>query len=300
MEKKAFTSRLLSLTRRYAYVWYEGAVRQGRFLARDHNFIIGDIVDCVFDNDDLLIISFEPRKNILKRIYFGTGRNIASNIDRVFIVTAPKPLFNTFFIDNVLCATQKEKISTTLIINKSDLDIENIKSNIKIYEDLGMDIIYANTIKPDGTNKLKSYFDETKESQVLLCGISGVGKSSILNKLIPELKNKVGDLGKRGQGKQTTTQAFGSFYKRQKEKPLFVVDLPGIQNFNVSFLDKYEISSLFKEINDFSKRCEYADCLHTLEPNCAVKDAVKNQEIAQSRYDSYLKILEDIEKVKKY
>lgn len=300
MENNIFKSRLLSLTRRYAYIWHDGQVKQGRFLSRDHDFIIGDVVDCFFEKGELLVVSFEQRKNILSRVYFGKKRNIASNIDRVFIVTAPNPLFNTNFIDNVLCATKKEGIHASLIVNKSDLDIENINSFVKAYKALNIDIMFTNTVAEDGVDNLKKYFDNAEETQVLLCGISGVGKSSILNKLIPDMQSKVGELGKRGQGTQTTTQAFGAFYERKKESPLFIIDLPGIQNFNVSFLDKYEISVLFDDIKIFSKKCEYDDCLHTVEPNCAVKNAVKEGKISSSRYESYLKILDDIQREKKF
>lgn len=304
MTSKIFTSRLVSLSRRYAYVWYDGKIQLGKFSSNQSDYIIGDIVNCYIENNEIYVENFKERKNVFKRFYFNGIKNIAANVDRIFIVVSPKPILNTFFVDNVLCVANKEKIPATIILNKCDLKLSEINPLIKIYENLGIDIIKTSTVSQSGMDELVKYFDNTSEEQVLFCGLSGVGKSSILNKLIDTAENKVGDLGKRGQGKQTTTQAFGFHYKNhdkiKREDELFIIDLPGISNFNVSFLDKYEVRDFFSDISTLGKKCEYEDCLHLQEPNCHVKECVENGLIPQSRYDSYLNILQSINEQKKY
>ena len=300
-----FTSRLLSLSRRYAYVWHEGKITLGKFASNQSDYIIGDIVNCYLENNEIYVSSFKERKNILKRCYFDNIKNIACNIDKIFLVVSPKPMLNTIFVDNVIAAANKEKIPVTIILNKSDLDISEVSPIIEIYKNLNIPILKTSTKTLEGIDNLKNYFDNTSEEQVLFCGLSGVGKSSILNTLLGDEINKVGELGKRGGGKQTTTQAFGIHYNSKKrledkKNDLFIVDLPGISNFTVSYLDKYEVSSLFTDIDALSKECEYEDCIHLNEPNCNVKDALGNGTLSKSRYDSYVGIIESINEAKRY
>lgn len=300
-----FTSRLLSLSRRYAYVWHDGKITLGRFASNQSDYIIGDIVNCYKENNEFYVESFLERKNIFKRCYFNNIKNIACNIDRIFIVVSPRPMLNTFFVDNVLCASNKENIPVTIILNKCDLKTDEVKDILEIYKNLNIPILKTSTKTLAGISDLKDYFDNTSETQVLFCGLSGVGKSSILNTLLGDEKNKIGELGKRGGGKQTTTQAFGFHYNsenrlKNNKDDLFIVDLPGISNFNVSFLDKYEVGGLFQEIKDLSLHCEYEDCLHINEPHCNVKEAMKNGTLSKSRYESYVGIINSIDEARRY
>ena len=305
MTNNSFTSKLLSLSRRYAYVWYDGKITLGKIASNQSDYIIGDIVNCYLENNEVYVSGFNERKNILKRCYFDNIKNIACNIDKIFLVVSPKPMLNTFFVDNVIATANKEKIPVTIILNKCDLDISGVLPIIEIYKNLNITILKTSTKTLEGVEDLKNYFDNTSEGQVLFCGLSGVGKSSILNTLLGDEINKVGELGKRGGGKQTTTQAFGFHYNSKKrladkKQDLFIIDLPGISNFTVSYLDKYEVSGLFTDINTLSKKCEYEDCLHINEPNCNVKDALENGTLSKSRYDSYVGIIESIEEARKY
>lgn len=302
MESKKFTSPLLSLTRRHASVEYKGEVKLGKSITPSLELVVGDKVECEFKDNEVFILSFKERKNIFKRLYFGKVKNIASNIDRVYLVVAPKPEFNFNFVDNVLCEAKNENIDVTIVINKTDLkkEKEKIENFSKIYNKLGYEVIYANTIKDSGINEIKKHIEENKENQILLCGMSGVGKSSILNKLMDgKINQRVGDLSKRGNGKQTTSQSFGYVYKN-KNHEVIIIDMPGIQNFNISFLEKEKIRELFVEFGKFSKECDYLDCLHVKENPCNVKLNVENNNIAESRYDSYVKIIQEIEDNKKY
>ncbi|MGI6680144.1 MAG: ribosome small subunit-dependent GTPase A [Bdellovibrionota bacterium] len=304
MTLETFQSRLVSLSRRYAYVWHNEKIMMGKFASNQSDYIIGDIVNCYIEKGELYVSNFLERKNIFKRYYFDSEKNIACNIDRIFLMVSPRPMINTYFVDNVLCVANKEHIPVSIILNKCDLDTKKIMPILTLYKNLRIDILKTSAKTLVGIDDLKAYFDNTNEEQVLFCGLSGVGKSSILNKLIKTAENKVGELGKRGHGKQTTTQAFGFHYssdKRDKEKQdLFIIDLPGISNFNVSFLDKYEVGLLFTDINKLSAKCEYGDCLHGAEPNCYVKKCVEDKTLAESRYLSYLSILQSIDDIKKY
>jgi ribosome biogenesis GTPase / thiamine phosphate phosphatase len=136
---------------------------------------------------------------------------------------------------------------------------------------------------------------------VTFCGISGVGKSSLLNKLVPNGTQAVGAVsGKTGQGKQTTSQSFAYPFSRSGKPMLFIVDTPGVQHFGLTHLTKREVAAGFEEIRTLSPSCDFRDCLHVKERGCAVLEALAEKRFSESRYQSYLHILDEIESAKPY
>jgi ribosome biogenesis GTPase len=222
-------------------------------------------------------------------------------VDHLFIGVAIPPLFNTSFIDRLLALARLEAIPTTLLVNKIDLGIDTASRLTSIYERLGVDILYTSARSGEGIDTLKQRLADPSLQLTVLAGISGVGKSTILNQLIPEAKQRVGEVSERtGQGRQTTAQPIGHLYQRADGVPLIVVDLPGIQSFGVAHLDPRLIKAGFAEIEEIGQRCEYSDCSHTKEGSCAVKTAVTEGQIAESRYQSYCDILAEIDTAKAY
>ena len=244
----------------------------------------------------------ETAKNCLTRVYSGEVRRIVANVDHLFIGAAIPPLFNTTFIDRLLALARLEEIPATLLINKIDLGTETVERLIALYEKLGVDLLLTSALRGDGVEEIRTRLTDPKLSVVVLAGISGVGKSTIVNVLIPGANQKVGEVSERtGQGKQTTAQPAGHLYARGAgSSPVVLVDLPGIQSYGVSHLQRAMVSAGFVEIEERQQQCAFSDCSHTKENECAVKDAVRSGEIAESRYRSYCDILAEIDAAKRY
>ena len=242
-----------------------------------------------------------PSKNCLSRSYREETIRIAANLDRLFIVAAASPLFNTTFIDRVITVATLEGIDFTLVVNKSDRELESIRSLISIYERLHLPLLYTSALQGAGFDQLEESLTDESLSIAAFTGISGVGKTSIISRLLPHTTLRVGEVSIRtGQGKQTTTQPEALVYHRAGKHPLLLVDLPGIQNFGVSHLDSTAVAGAFVEFQEVRGQCEFSNCAHRAELHCGVRDAMNRGTIAASRYDSYLRIVEEIEAARPY
>jgi ribosome biogenesis GTPase len=177
---------------------------------------------------------------------------------------------------------------------------------ISTYSKLGINLIMCSAKSGDGIDEIRALIEDPYVSVAALCGVSGVGKSTILNRLIPSAKTRTGEVSERtGQGRQTTSQPRGFVYPSSKDSdplspPKIVIDLPGVQFFGLAHLDERDVIDAFSEIKEIGLDCRFRDCAHIKERSCAVRAAVESGAIARWRYQSYLQILEEIKEAKEY
>lgn len=263
---------------------------------------VGDEVefDLNFDSTGV-ITSIRKRRNYLSRkapklrgaSYRGERLEqiIVSNIDCLFVVASiENPKFNNRLIDRILVSAESGKIETKLVINKSDLDNDNLVEKWeKLYSALGYEVFVTSAEKNLGLNVLKEQFGGKTSC---LWGQSGVGKSSLLNKLFPHLNLKVGDISlysKKGRHTTVTVQML------QVEKETFLVDTPGIREIEPYGIKKEDLGHYFVEFTEYLQECKFNSCTHNHEPGCKVVKAVEKGEISKERYISYLNLLNTVE-----
>lgn len=244
------------------------------------------------------IVEIKPRKNYIIRRASNLSKEahiIAANLDQaLLIVTLTHPVTSTTFIDRFLSTAEAYRIPSVIVINKTDLlDDEESRELLDavtyLYESIGYKVIHTSALEKTGIEEVrKTLSDKT----TLLSGNSGVGKSSLINEIIPGLDLRTAEISQTHlTGMHTTT--FSEMF------PLpgggYIIDTPGVKGFGTIDYDKYEVAHFFPEIFAASENCRYGNCTHTHEPGCAVRQALDDNLIAQSRYASYLSILEDID-----
>ncbi len=256
---------------------------------------VGDRVDVEWKPGDDVgqITDMLPRKNYIIRKSVKLSRQVqilAANIDRAFVVATPLlPKTSLGFIDRFLATAEAYNISAGIIWNKADLYDEEIWEYIaeskNLYESIGYKVFSVSAFNGFGFHAL---LEEMKGKVNLFSGHSGVGKSSLINALIPGMKLKTAEISQQHlKGKHTTT--FAEMHLLPEGG--YIIDTPGIREFGTIDFDTYEVSHFFPEIFRVSKNCQYGNCIHLNEKNCAVKKAVEAGEISESRFDSYLSIL---------
>lgn len=252
---------------------------------------VGDFVKIkIEEGKDPLIVDVLERKNKLSRRITYTGKEhvIASNIDKVGIVVAPNPVLKRGIVDRFLCASKSSNIEAFVVINKVDLlKKEELKSFRKTYEENGIKV-FETSVK-EGTG-LEGLYDEIEGKWVLLAGHSGVGKSSICNKLCPEANLRVGEVDEETlKGRHVTTSATAVRLKNGG----FLIDTAGLREFALYNVTRKEIESVFKAISEFAKDCRFSNCSHRNEPDCAVKEASLKGLIDDEEYSSYLNLIKE-------
>ncbi|MEA4866993.1 MAG: ribosome small subunit-dependent GTPase A [Rikenellaceae bacterium] len=246
-----------------------------------------------------VITAIEPRKNYIIRKSTNLSRQahiIASNLDQVFlIVTLDFPETKLEFIDRFLVTCEAYKVPVVLLLNKSDLYTKEYSGYKEFFHDIYSRSAGYTILETSGATKhnIEIIKDMCRGKLSLFSGISGVGKSSLINSLDPSLSLKTGEISQyHKQGKHTTT-----FYEIH---PLssggFIIDTPGIKGFGLLEMEKEELSHYLPEMLRVLDDCRFSPCTHTHEPGCAVKKAVENGEITPERYQSYLSMLEEEEK----
>lgn len=263
----------------------------------------GDIVIVAKAADDAdYITEIKPRRNYIIRRASNLSKEshiLASNLDlAVLVVSLREPSTPTTFIDRFLATAEAYSVPAVLVINKSDIwdeDDRELAEALKIlYTRIGYKVFFTSASTGDGIAELLSFLEDKVS---LFAGNSGVGKSSLINALIPgaDLKTgKVSDIHHTG----THTTTFSEMLPLPGGGAL--IDIPGVRGFGTIDFEPGEVSHFFPEIFRKSSECRYGDCKHTGEPGCAVVPAVENHEISQSRYASYLSILEELEDGDKY
>jgi ribosome biogenesis GTPase len=255
---------------------------------------VGDIVDIeIQENNTGIIVHIEPRKNyIIRRStrFHKEAHLLAANIDQaILMVSLLLPETPIEFIDRFLVTAEAYHIKTIILINKIDLfnndNFKYLEHMVATYSKIGYQCIGISINQGININKVSEIF---KNKISLVAGNSGVGKSSLINLLAPKLNLKTSEISESHKsGKHTTT--FSQLYRL--ENNTYIIDTPGIKGFGLIDLSIKDVGLYFPEIFSISKYCKYTNCTHIHEPNCSVIDAVKNFEISESRYRSYLNLV---------
>lgn len=259
---------------------------------------VGDVVDFELDEttDETVgqIHNIHDRKNYIVRKSVNLSKQthiIASNIDVVFLlITINNPPTTTSFIDRFLVTAEAYDIETVLIFNKIDtFDEAMLDEQLylqHIYSEIGYKCLRISSTEKKGIEQLKEMMIGKTS---MFSGHSGVGKSTLVNALEPNLNLKTKHISEQSkQGQHTTT--FAEMYDLSFDAK--IIDTPGIKGFGIVDMESAEISDYFPEFFKLKDQCKFNNCLHKEEPHCAVKEALENDKIAWSRYNSYLKILE--------
>lgn len=280
------SGRIIKALAGFYYVEYNGALYQtrarGLFRKTEESPIVGDFVDFQIENEtDGYITNIHDRKNELKR-------PTVANIDQVIVTMSLKsPEFSFYLLDRFLAYVEAHDIRPIIVVTKLDLleDESLIDTISDTYDEIYP--IYFTDQNEINTDLLEVFEDKV----TVLAGQSGVGKSSLLNTLLPELALKTDDISKSlNRGKHTTRHV-----ELVKIGGGLIADTPGFSTIEFSDIDKYNIKYCFKEFNDYQNACKFRECMHISEPQCKVREALKSGDIKQSRYDSYIAIFKEIE-----
>ena len=257
---------------------------------------VGDIVDITVNADGTaFIVKIAPRTNYIIRRASNLSKEshiIAANLDRaLLVVSLTEPATSTTFIDRFLATAEAYQVPVTIAINKTDLytdELADYYEAIKyVYESIGYEVLGVSATTGDGVDRVR---DVISKGITLFSGNSGVGKSSLINALIPGLELRTANVStSHHTGMHTTT--FSEMFAIGTDA--YIIDTPGVKGFGTIDFDVNEVSHFFPEIFRISANCRYGNCTHTHEPGCAVLKAVDESLISQSRYASYLSILED-------
>ena len=234
-------------------------------------------------HNDAIVTAIYPRDNELKR----QDKLIAANIDQLWLVVAIEPHYEFELIDRYLIMAENSNLPIGIIVNKIELSgkADATKNDFLNYQSLGYDVHFLSVKKQTNLDFFKEQL--VNKSHIFL-GQSGVGKSSLINSLIPDLQLRVNEISSKSKlGKHTTTNT--TIYHIPSGGDL--IDSPGVREFQLESLTELEIKSGFKEFKALSNDCRFRDCSHINEPNCAVKESLDQGKINPNRYQSYLNII---------
>ena len=262
--------------------------------------VVGDTVHCECGEDgEWVIVDIAPRHNYIIRRASNLSKEshiIAANIDRaMLVVTLAEPVTAVEFIDRFLVTCEAYKVPVTILLAKIDLlreTPEMVEQFHRVYEGAGYEVIDISATEGIGVERIKEML---AGKTTLLSGNSGVGKSTLIGAIDPTIDIRTGEISDSfHKGKHTTT--FSTMYRVGDG---FIIDTPGVKGFGLIDIDEKELWHYFPEMISRAGECKFFNCTHTHEPHCAVIEAVKSEEIAFSRYESYLKILDEDDKYRK-
>uniref|UniRef100_A0AB33IUR0 Small ribosomal subunit biogenesis GTPase RsgA n=1 Tax=Prevotella sp. GTC17254 TaxID=3236794 RepID=A0AB33IUR0_9BACT len=257
---------------------------------------VGDYVELITNQEGTAFISaIDDRRNYIIRKSPNLSKQsqiIAANLDlAMLIVTINYPTTSTTFIDRFLAVAEAYRVPVVLVFNKQDLlseeELHYQQMMMTLYDSVGYQCVAVSAESGEGIDGLRPLL---QGKVTLLSGNSGVGKSTLINRLIPGARQRTAEISDaHNTGMHTTT------FSEMLEVPSggYVIDTPGVKGFGTFDVEKEELTSYFKEIFRFSQDCRFSNCTHTHEPGCAVLKAVEDHYISVSRYQSYLSMLED-------
>ncbi len=254
---------------------------------------IGDKVELLVENGDASITEIKPRVNhILRQSVKRTGHAnvLAANVDQAMLIaTLTHPRTSAGFIDRFLVSAESFRIPQVLVFNKKDLlqqnELQEVEELRNIYENLGVKTLLISALDAD----VLPVTSQLEGKTTLIAGHSGVGKSTLLNRLAPWVQQPIGDISDFNEkGKHTTT--FAEMFNIGKET--FIIDTPGVKEWGLVEMSQQEISDYFPEMRELRSECKFGSkCLHLTEPKCAVRLAVEEGKISLSRYNSYVRMV---------
>lgn len=278
---------------------YQARLR-GKFKNQDlkvtNPIAVGDIVEFeMVEDGSVSITSILPRLNyILRKSPRKTAHAhlLAANIDQaMLVVTISSPRTSTGFIDRFLISAEAFRIPVILVFNKTDLlnddEMEMRDALTDLYQSLCEEVVHCSALTGENTEHLRAAL---KGGKTLLSGHSGVGKSSVINRIAPELHLKTGEISAFSD-KGTHTTTFAQMFRLDSDT--FIIDTPGIKELGLIDMEKEEIAHYFPEMRALIGDCRFNNCLHVNEPGCAVKANVNEGDIHESRYYNYLGMLEE-------
>ena len=264
----------------------------------------GDIIRCATRRklprtvcgDRVLWVGSNPREGIITRVldrattlvrpdHNGRPRPVAANMDQIVVVIASKPSFEYGMLDRYLAAAELIGVTPAIVVNKSDLlDADShgrLDDRLSLYRAIGYAVLFTSTLSTDG---MKDLYAALKGHTSILVGQSGVGKSSLVKTLLPDLDIRVGNLSQvTGLGRHTTTVA--TLYHLPDGGDL--IDSPGVRDFTLCNVEPEQLERGFREFAPYLGQCRFHNCRHVSEPGCAVADAARNGDIAPQRLENY-------------
>ena len=268
----------------------ESHERVHAFFARKLKPICGDLVTVEVAKNETRISAIEKRSNSFCRAdNRGRKQHIAANVDQIMIVMAVKPPPTRDILNRYLVSAEHESIDPILVFNKSDIDSQVFINIINQYEQLGYQVFKTSNKDPHTIDAIKPLL---KDRTTVIVGQSGVGKSSITRVMMPGVELKTGKLSsKTGKGAHTT-----SVTQMYYDEPLnaYIIDSPGVWEYGLWVMSPHEIAGGFREFQPYLGQCKFSNCTHTHEPQCAIQQAVKDNQIRPSRYESYLRIVDSM------
>ena len=301
-----FTATVVRATGSWYDVLHDGAMLRCRIRGKlrlkgvrsTNPVVVGDEAVCEADGGDCVIVDIVPRRNYVIRRASNLSKEshiIAANVDQALLmVTLRSPETPKEFADRFLVTCEAYKVPAAILLSKIDLqDAEAVAEFRAVYEGAGYRVLEVSAKEGRGVEEVRKLL---AGRTTLVSGNSGVGKSTLIQTIDPSLDIRIGEISdSHHKGRHTTT--FSTMYSLAEGGA--VIDTPGIKGFGLLDIDDAELWHYFPEMMRVAPGCRFYNCTHTHEPGCAVVEAVKAGEIAWSRYESYLKILDDDEKYRK-
>jgi len=287
----SLTGRIIKALSGFYYVQTDDGLveckARGKFRKEGISPLVGDVVDVTIERGKGMVEVIHPRKNCFVR-------PAVSNLDMlVLLVSEAIPVTEPFLIDRITAIAGDQNVPVVICVNKSDL--ESGTTLAEIYRKAGYDVVQTSAVTGEGVDTLRNLISG---KLVAFSGNSGVGKSSILNCLQPSLQIQTGEVSEKlGRGRHTTRH----IELFRLEDDTLVADTPGFSSFDTEQMEvilKENLQYAFPDFAPFLGRCQFHDCAHLKEPGCVVTQALKNGEIQQTRYDSYVKLYEKAKEIK--
>ena len=268
----------------------DGSIVDSHIKTNLGSLVCGDRVSVeLTNNEEYRIQSLLERDNLLERLDgFGQARALAANITQLVVCLAASPPPNLLLLDQYLLTAEQLGVSAIILLNKSDLEqaTEQFRTIHEIYEALGYSIIESCALSGIGMDELENALQHNTS---VISGVSGVGKSSITQRLVPDVDIRISEISEANEEGRHTTRTSHLYHLPAGGQ---LIDTPGIRSFNPAPVEGLPLADGFREIAEAAINCQFHNCLHLVEPKCAVRRSVESGDIAESRYQHYLKLME--------